>query len=153
MLRRLFKTLFLVVLLFAGGLSLLAAMTPDTYRVERSISISVAADRVYYTLMAHRKWNAWFPWKEAEVETRILDTIPNAKVRFEARFLERDSKSEGEFVITPETGGSRVSWVMTGERRFHEKALWILLRMEKEIGNDFETGLTALKTELERKSP
>lgn len=146
--KRLWKTVFFLLVLFVGGIFLLAAITSDAFRIERSISIVVDPQRAYSFLADARNWETR---RIANSEIRILDTIPGAKVRYEIRLLEWDSRYDGEFVITPETDRkSRVSWAVSGQRHFFEKAIWILFRMENSIGEDLDTGLSDFKQELER---
>ena len=53
------------------------------------------------------------------------------------------------FDLTPEAGGTRVTWSMEGANPFMAKLMGLVFNLDKMIGGDFETGLASLKAQAE----
>jgi hypothetical protein len=57
--------------------------------------------------------------------------------------------SQTEFVFRPESGGTQVSWVMSGTNDFRGKAFSLFADMDAMIGKVLDKALAALRTEAE----
>lgn len=56
-----------------------------------------------------------------------------------------------EITVTPaSSGGSDLSWTMTGEQTFVSKLFFTVFRMEKQLAKDFDKGLAQLSRVAER---
>jgi hypothetical protein len=49
------------------------------------------------------------------------------------------------FELSPEGGGTRVTWTMTGDLDFVGKLFAVFMNMDRVIGTDFEKGLARLR--------
>ncbi|AEJ00148.1 Polyketide cyclase/dehydrase [Nitrosomonas sp. Is79A3] len=54
-------TLIVIILTYA-------AMQPDTFRIERSISISASPDKIFPHINDFHQWEAWSPWEKIDPE-------------------------------------------------------------------------------------
>ena len=81
----------------------------------------------------------------------IIEAVPSSKVAIKLEFLRPwESTNETSFLVVPEGTGSRLTWQMKGTHGFLGRAMSIFLNMEKMLGPDFEKGLAALKSDVER---
>lgn len=158
---------------------IIAARRPDEFSVRRTADIRAPADTVFGLINDFRQWPKWSPWEKldpnlnrtlsgAEVgrgsvyewqgnkqvgagRMEILDSVPNARVDIKLSFL-KPFRAENRtiFTITPVDGASRVLWEMTGTNNFMFKLMGLMMNMDKMVGNDFERGLAAMKSEAER---
>ena len=53
------------------------------------------------------------------------------------------------FTLTPEAGGTRVSWAMEGNTTYLMKLISTVLNMDKMMAREFDAGLAALKQQVE----
>ena len=151
----------------------------DTYVVERSLRIDAAPQVLFDMTSNFRNWEEWSPWEELDpnMEKRFHGddgsvgsgyswkgnrkagqgrmTIselqsPNRvaiDLRFEKPFK---SQSVNTFELTPEDGGTNVTWTMTGSHNWMSKIMGVFMPMDKLVGKDFEKGLAKLKAVAEK---
>lgn len=154
-------------------------MADDTYTVERSTIADAPAERLYALLVDFHRWPTWSPWEEIDPAMRrtysgadsgkgavyawsgnrkagagqmtITDaTVPHRidiDLQFEKPFKARNNT---RFVLSPENGGTRVTWTMHGDKTFVTKVMGLFTSMDKLVGKDFEKGLARLKAVAER---
>jgi len=152
------------------------AMRPSAYRVERSTRIAAPPDVVFGLVNDFHAWDRWFPkldpemkvtfggppsglgatcaWtrnaKVGEGNMRITESRPAQKVGIRLEFLRpMQGVSQTEFVFRPESGGTQVSWVMSGTNDFRGKAFSLFADMDAMIGKVLDKALAALRTEAE----
>ncbi|MDQ6739933.1 MAG: SRPBCC family protein, partial [Actinomycetota bacterium] len=49
-----------------------------------------------------------------------------------------------KFTFTPEAGGTRVTWTMTGDNKGVGRVFALFMSMDKMVGGDFDKGLASL---------
>ncbi len=154
------------------------ATRPSTYRVERSTRIAAPPDVVFGLVNDFHAWDRWSPWakldptmkttyggppsgvgatyawtgnaKVGEGNMRITESRPAQEVGIRLEFIKpMPGVSQTEFSFRPESGGTQVSWVMSGTNNFLGKAFTLFADMDAMIGKDFEKGLAAMRTEAE----
>lgn len=157
-----------------------AAFSESHYRVQATRAISAPPPQVYAEVADLKNWEHWSPWKAKDPtvvnkydgppsgpgstmswtseksgsgKATITDTFPNVHVRYQLVFIDFDSKSDGEILLTDQGGATQVTWVMEGERSFVERLFWLVLRAEKAILNDFNYGLELLEKTVKTKQP
>ncbi|EKS32711.1 SRPBCC family protein [Afipia clevelandensis] len=58
----------------------LAAMRPDTFRVQRSIDINAPADKIFPLINDYRNWGSWSPYEHVDPDMqRTFSGAPNGK--------------------------------------------------------------------------
>ena len=172
--KRVLMFLLVAMVLFLGY----AATRPDTFHVERSITIAAPADAIYPKVAEFHQWPAWSPWEHLDpnMKTEFLGTDgavgasygwtgndkvgqgrmtlteiqPPQKVGIKLEFLKPyQATSAGTFAFTPEGAGTKVTWSMDGTNNYMAKVMCIFMNMDKTIGADFEKGLATLKSQSE----
>jgi uncharacterized protein YndB with AHSA1/START domain len=154
-------------------------MTDDTYTVERSTVVDAPAERIYEQLVDFHRWPAWSPWEDIDPSMQrtysgsasgtgaVYAWSGNRKAgqgRMEISGVSEPhrvdidlvfekpwkARNETRFVLTPDSGGTRVTWIMTGKKTFVTKAMGLFTSMDKLVGGDFDKGLARLKAVAER---
>jgi uncharacterized protein YndB with AHSA1/START domain len=172
------KTLIGIVAVI-GGLLVLAAMQPDSFRVQREVTVQAPPDKVFAFVNDFRQWPAWSPWEKLDpAMTRTLggapagkgatygwkgnkdvgqgrmeitDAAPPGKLTIKLDFLEPfEAHNTTDFSFEPKDGGTRVVWAMYGPSNFVSKLMGVFVSMDKMIGKDFEAGLANLKVAAEK---
>lgn len=172
------KTLLLIAIFVAGVLGF-ATTKPDTFKVQREVSIKAPPQKVAALLTDFREWKSWSPWetldpgmqrtysgpdsgKGARYAWQGNDKVGAGRMEItEAAQPERtvikldflkpfESHNTTTFTMTPEGDGTRVNWTMTGPSPYVSKVMTVFVSMDKMIGKDFEKGLTNLKAAAEQ---
>lgn len=168
------KKILLVIVVLVAVFLIVAALQPNTYRVERSISIAASASAVFAKVNDLHEWEAWSPWEKLDPNMKssfsgpasgvgaahrwsgddkvgegtmtIVESRPNELVRLRLDFEKpfKDSAT-GELTFRTEGGQTKVTWAMYGKKKFIFKAVCLFMSMDKMIGGDFERGLAQLK--------
>ena len=173
------KTIGLVVVLILVVILVLALTKPNTFRVERSVTINASPEKVATLVNDFHQWDRWSPWakldpgmktvysgsqmgpgavyewegnsKVGKGRMEIVSTDP-AKTTVKLDFLKPfESHNMTNFVLEPEGAAStRVSWIMTGPMNFMTKVMAVFTDMNKMIGPDFDRGLANMKAAAEQ---
>jgi carbon monoxide dehydrogenase subunit G len=169
------KKISLAVLAVVAALAAFVATRPATYQVERSASVAAPPAMVLAQLADPQRWSAWWPRDRLDpaVERRyggppsgpgasyywsgnaaagrgrltVLASSPD-KVELEFELDEpRHATSDFEFRLAPEGAGTRVTWLVTVDRGFLDKAIDLLGRRQKVTAAEVEQGLAQLEAE------
>lgn len=161
----------LVLLLVAFGAYV--ASQPAVGTVERSAVLPAPPEAVFGNINDLHKWEAWSPWAKADPDAKlsysgpasgvgasmawvgntdvgegrmtIVESKPNETAKLRLDFVKPfTSTSTATFTLHPEGAGTRATWSMTGERPFLVRAVCILLRGDKMVGDMFDKGLEQL---------
>ncbi len=156
-----------------------AATRPDTFHVQRSISIEAPAAKVFPHVNDFHKWTAWSPWEKLDPNLKrtysgaesgkgavyawagnsdvgkgrmeILEAAAPAKIDIKLNFTEPfEEETSTVFTFAPEGKATTVTWTMDGRNQFIGKLMSVFMDMDKMVGKDFETGLANLKTLAEQ---
>ncbi len=144
----------------------------STFEIRRSTTVPAAPARVQALVDDLRAWRAWSPWEDLDPGLRREYSGPAAgegaayawdgnrragrgsmritgsrpgRSELELAF-EKPFRARNELVFTFEATpeGTRVTWVMTGERSGVSGVVGRVLPMDRLIGRDFERGLARL---------
>lgn len=155
-----------------------AATKPDTFRLERSMSINAAPETIFAHINDFRAWGNWSPWEKLDPALQrthsgaaigtgavyewkgnsevgagrmeIMESFPSSKINIKLNFIEPfTAQNITEFTLAPEGNATKVTWAMQGPNPFLSKLMSIFFNMDKVVGKDFETGLANLKTVAE----
>jgi len=165
----------LVLVLVLGAAGAYVATRPDTYHVERSVTVAAPPATVFGVVDDLATWKDWSPWDKRDPAMKktltatttgvgasyswegnkevgkgkmtIVDSRPNERVAHKLEFVEPfQSVAEVSFALKPDGGdGTKVTWAMDGKHNFISKAMNVVKPMDKMIGPDFEEGLSGLK--------
>jgi uncharacterized protein YndB with AHSA1/START domain len=176
----LWKKLLLLFALMVVAFLVVVAMQPNEFRVSRAAAMAAPPSAPFDQVNDFHKWKDWSPWEKldpnmkrtiegppagkgasyawsgnddaGEGKMTILESVPNEKIAIKLEFI-RPFPSEAviEFAFKPESGGTAVTWTMSGKNNFLSKAMCLFMNMDAMIGPDFEKGLASIKEVVEKK--
>ena len=167
------------VVVVVAVIVVLAAMKPDSFRVERSTTIAATPENIFPLISDFRRWPEWSPWEKKD--PRMKKTLSGEPTGKGAVYAWRGDKNVGigrmeivgeappsrlaialdfekpfeahnvvDFTLTPGAGATRVTWAMHGPANFVSKLMQVFMSFDRMIGKDFESGLASLKALAER---
>ena len=178
MVKKILKWSGLALSLFAIGVFTIAATKPDSFQVQRTITINAPQQAVFELVNDYRNWNAWSPWEKKDPgmkrtysgpqsgpgavyawdgngevgkgSMRITESTP-ARVALNLDF-EKPFEGHNKVVFAMESKGltTDVTWSMEGPSPFITKVIQVFCNMDAMIGAEFEKGLTAMKVAAEK---
>jgi Polyketide cyclase / dehydrase and lipid transport len=174
------KYIGLFVVAAIAVILILAAMKPETFIVERSVTINATPEKITSLINDFHNWNVWSPWakmdpamkttysgapsgvgsiyewegnsKVGKGRMEVLST-QSAKTSIKLDFLKPfEGHNTADFVLQPEgPATTRVTWVMYGPLNFFPgKLMSVFTSMDNMIGDDFQRGLASLKAAAEK---
>lgn len=160
-----------------AGVATAAAVRPNSFRVQRSLSIKAAPEAIFDQIQDFRKWRNWSPWENIDPDLMrtysgadagkgaayvwegkkagigrmdISEAVPSSKVVIRLEFLKPiKALNTTEFTLQKQGDHTVVTWAMFGPSPFMSKLFGLVFNMDKICGNDFEKGLAALKSVVE----
>lgn len=172
------KTLLLIAIFVAGVLGF-ATTKPDTFSVQREVSIKAPPDKVAPLIVDFQKWQLWSPWEKLDPDMQrtyagpasgkgakyawqgddkvgagrmeIIEAATPERTVVKLDFLKPfESHNTTTFTLTPEGDSTKVSWTMTGPSPYVSKVMNVFVSMDTMIGKDFDKGLANLKAAVEQ---
>lgn len=173
------KTILIIVVVAVAGLLGYAATKPDTFRIERSISLKAPPEKVFAQINDFKAWSAWSPWEKKDPAMKrtqsgnasgkgaiyqwdgnsdvgagrmeITDTAPPSRITIKLDFLQPfEAHHTAEFTLQAKGDTTSVTWAMFGPQRFIAKVMGIFVSIDSMVGKDFEVGLANLKAIAEK---
>ena len=173
------KIIAIVIVLFIAGLLGYAATKPDTFRIERSVSIKAPPEKIFPHIGDFKAWDAWSPWAKKDPAMKstlsgaangkgaiyqwdgnsdvgagrmeITDATPASRITIKLDFLKPfAANNTAEFTLQQQGESTRVTWAMFGPQLFVAKLMGIFLNIDSMVGKDFEAGLASLKAIAEK---
>lgn len=174
-----FKIMALVVVVLFVAVLVYAATKPDTFRVQRSISIKAPPEKIFAILNDFHLSESWSPYEKKDPAMKrnfsgalngkgavydfhgnkevgkgrltITDTSPPSKVTIALDMVEPfEAHNIIEYTLQANSEATDVTWAMNGQCPYIAKVMSIFFDMDRMIGKDFEAGLASLKTLTER---
>ena len=167
------KTILIVLAVALIALLVYATTRPDSFRVERSITVKAAPEKIFANLADFKLWGAWSPWEKLDPAMQrthsgaasgkgakyawsgdkagagsmeLLEATPASKVRIKLDFTKPfEAHNLVDFTLKPQGDTTLVTWAMYGPSNFMTKLIHIFFSMDKIVGKDFEAGLADLK--------
>ena len=156
----------------------MAALKPNTFRIERSIAIDAPADRVFALINNLEAMNDWSPFTKTDPTIKIDYSGPDSgkgaayvwdstgragKGRMEVIGATPSSSVDMRLVmqkpfacdnlvrfsLQPAGGATTVTWAMSGPWPYLHRIMGTVFNTDKMVGGTFEKGLTALKAKVE----
>lgn len=177
-----------IILIIAGiivlailAILVIAALKPNSFRVERSIDINAPAEKIFPVLNDLRQQRHWSPWDQKDpamkrtysgAETgvgskyawdgnknigtgsqEITATNPNSKIDINIDFSRPfEVHNKIEFVLHPAGNATNVSWAIHGPMPFMFRAMSMFCSMDSMMNKEFDKGLSQLKALIENKT-
>ena len=172
-------TVVVVLVVLVAALLGYAALKPDAFRVQRSVSIKAPPEAVFPLINDFHRWTTWSPYEKRDPEMKriysgaadgqgtvyewqgngnvgagrmeILDTSAPAKITIKLDFIKPfEGHNTAEFTMDAQGDSTNVTWAMDGPQSYTMKVMSVFLNMDTMIGKDFEDGLANLKALVEK---
>ncbi|MDO8981169.1 MAG: SRPBCC family protein [Afipia sp.] len=158
---------------------IVAAMRPDTFRVQRSIDINAPAEKIFPLINDYRHWGSWSPYEKVDPAMQrtfsgapsgkgsvyewngnknvghgrmeIMDTTPSSKVVIKLDFFSPfEAHNTAEFTMQPKGNATNVTWAMQGPVPYMMKIMHMFMNMDRMCGDQFQQGLSSMKAVAEK---
>ena len=168
-----------ILLVAVAVVLVLAAMKPDTFRVERTATIKAPPEKIFPFINDFRAWPSWSPYEKKDPAMRrtlsgaaagkgavyewegdrnvgsgrieIADAMPPSKVTIKLDMIKPfPTHNIVNFILEPKGQSTNVTWAMQGPVPFMAKIVHVIFNMDRMVGGDFEAGLANLKAIAER---
>jgi uncharacterized protein YndB with AHSA1/START domain len=165
----------LALLVIAGGLLLFAATKPDTFQVQRTVTIKAPPEKIFALIGDVHRWGIWSAYEKLDPAMRrtlsgaaegkgsiyewdsdsragrgrmeITDASPPSQVTIKLDFVKPfESHNTVNFTLRPQGECTNVTWAMQGPNPYIAKVMSIFVSMDSLVGKYFEIGLANLKT-------
>ena len=175
MLKKIAIGIVVLVLIVLG----LAAMQPDSYRVQRTVAIKAPPEKILPLISDFHNWTAWSPWEKLDPAMKrsfsgaprdlgavyawegdskvgagrmeITSVTQPNNVGIKLDFLRPfESHCVTDFTLAGSGDMTTVTWTMSGPSDFMTKLMGLAVSMDKMIGKDFEAGLASMKAAAEK---
>lgn len=155
-----------------------AYFKPNSFRIERSLTVNAAPETIHAHLADFHKWMAWSPWEGMDADMQrsysgaasgigaayawvgkkagsgdmlITKSDPKSGIALDLNFTKpMQANNKTEITLTPDGNGTRINWAMFGAQPFMHRLFGIVFNMDKMVGKDFEKGLASLKALSEK---
>jgi uncharacterized protein YndB with AHSA1/START domain len=149
------EILIVIVILAAvavAGILIYAATRPNTFRVERAVSVNAPPERVFAILADFRNWPTWSPWEKMDPamtrthsgaatgpgavyawsgnkkvgagQMEIIEASPPTRLALKLDFIRPfEAHNRVDFTLIPEGAGTRVVWSMHGPSPYIAKVM------------------------------
>jgi len=173
------KLIALIVVALIAAVLIFASTKPDTFRVERSISIKAPPEKIFAILNDQQQWKGWSTWEKMDPAMKktfggptsgtgssyewqgnnkvghgrmeIVESIPPSRLVIKLDFFKpMEAHNMAEFVLQPKGELTTVNWSMHGPSPFISKVFQVFVSMDKMVGKDFEDSLSGLKVIAEK---
>jgi uncharacterized protein YndB with AHSA1/START domain len=171
-----FRRIVLASLGVIGLLLAIGMLLPSGFRIQRSVEMAAAPDRVYPLIADPREWKRWSVWNrrdpamameysgaprgsgarwawksasEGNGEMEFTKVVANERVDYALTFPDMGMRSSGQLRLEASGAGTRVTWTNEGDMGSNPVNRYFGLFMDRLVGPDFEGGLKNLKVLVE----
>jgi Polyketide cyclase / dehydrase and lipid transport len=176
------RIVIIVGIAIAAGLAfviILAATKPDTFRVQRSVSIDAAPEKIFPFIDDFRNWPGWAPQDKEDPSMKrsysgaafgrgavsdwdsrgsagkgrmsIIESTPPTKVVVQVDFVKPFvAHNVNEFILEPGSA-TKITWTTQGSNLYVMKVMSVFVNMDRVMGKHFESGLSDLKKAAENR--
>lgn len=159
---------------------IVAAMRPNTFRIERSIDIEAPADKIFPLINDYKNWRSWSPYEKVDPAMQrtfsgapngkgsvyewtgnknighgrmeILEAAPPSKIVIKLDFFSPfEAHNIAEFIMRSQGNATHVTWAMHGPSPYMAKVMQMFFSMDRMVGGQFQQGLTSMKAVAEGK--
>ena len=172
---------FLIFIVLLALVLTYAARKPNSFRIERSLTIHVEPEKLFPLINDLQRWAAWSPWEKIDPEMQrsysgpshgknavyqwqgsgpagtgrmeILASLPYHKIIIQLDFYKpKAALNYAEFTFDLLGTSTTLSWAMFGPAPYPYKLMSLFVNMDRIIGHEFEKGLHNLKQLIETAS-
>jgi uncharacterized protein YndB with AHSA1/START domain len=174
------KTVGIILAVLLAALLLMASRQPDSFLVERAVTVAAPPEAIFPTIADLHQWSRWSPYEKLDPQMKkvfngtpgaagasmywsgnakagegtmtVRELMPPSKLTIQLDLLKPiEGHNVIEFNLEPTDGGTRVMWSMRGANSYLSKVVGLFMNLDTMIGKDFEDGLASLKLDVEKK--
>ncbi|MDQ8163120.1 MAG: SRPBCC family protein [Gemmatimonadota bacterium] len=174
------KTVGIILAVLLAALLLMASRQPDSFLVERAVTVAAPPEAIFPTIADLHQWSRWSPYEKLDPQMKkvfngtpgaagasyywsgnsqagegtitVRELMPPSKITMQLDMLKPiEGHNVIEFNLEPTDGGTRVMWSMRGANSYLSKVVGLFMNLDTMIGKDFEDGLASLKLDVEKK--
>ncbi len=156
-----------------------AATLPDTFQVQRSISIKAPPEKIFPLVNNLKAMNEWNPFAKQDPTIRltysgpasgkgaanawtsdgqagqgrleITESVAPSQITMRLDMAKpMESQNTIGFALQPQAQGTNVTWSMTGKCPYISKVIQVFVSIDRMIGGTFDQGLADLKAMAEK---
>ena len=169
-----------IILAIAIAVVLVLALTkPNTFAVQRAISIKAPAEKIFTLINDFHQWGTWSPYENKDPAMKrtysgansgkgavyawdgnknvgsgrmeILDASVPSKIVIKLDFFKPfEGHNTAEFTMLPQGDATNLVWLMHGPAPFMSKLMQVFMNVDNMVGKDFEVGLANLRKLTEK---
>lgn len=173
------KLVLASIALLVAAVLVYAATRPDSFRVQRTITINAPAERIFPHINDFHAWEAWSPWEGIDPQLKrsysgatsgkgavyawqgnrdigqgrmeILESNAPQTLKIDIQFIVPfEARNTIEFTLQPQGEQTVVTQAMYGPSPYIAKLMGLFFSMDKMVGEKYEQGLASLKTLAEK---
>lgn len=173
-----YKKVALLLVIIVAAVMLFATTKPDTFTVQRAVTIAAPPEKIMPFISDFQRWEAWAPREQRDPALRrsftgaprgqgaVYDWSGNDKVGAGRMTITAATPSTltirldvlqpyvshntTTFTLEPQGASTRVTWAMSGPSSYASKVMSVFASMDTVAGKDFEAGLARLKNLAEQ---
>jgi hypothetical protein len=171
--------ILLVAAVLVAAILVFAFTKPDSFRVQRSLSINAPPEKIFALINDFHSWSLWAPQDREDPSMQrtysgsergtaavsdwtstgsagqgrmsIVESVPPTKVLVKVDFTKPFSAhNTNEFTLEQDGALTKVTWTSQGTNLYIMKLVSIFVSMDKLMGKHFATGLHNVKTLAEK---
>ena len=169
----------IVVVVAVAIILILAATKPDSFSIQRVITVQAPPQRIFPLINDFHQWGSWSPYENKDPAMKrsysgaasgtgavyawegnknvgsgrmeILDASAPSRIVIKLDFFTPfEGHNTAEFTMLPQGDATNITWLMHGPLPFMGKIMHVFINMDNMIGKDFEAGLANLKRLTEK---
>lgn len=169
-----FKIIALIIVALIAVVLILAAMKPDVFRVQRTVFIKAAPEKIFPHLNDFHSFTKWSPYENKDPNMKrtfsgspagvgavykfegdrnagagklaIIESTFPQKVAMTLEFFKPfKANNVVEFTLVQKGDVAEAVWSMHGPVTYTAKIMHVFFNMDSMVGKDFEVGLKNLK--------
>ncbi len=173
------KIIVIIIVAAIAAVLIFAAMQPDSFRVQRSVTIKAPPEKIFAAINDFHRWEAWSPWEKVDPAVKrsyssadngkgavyawegnseigqgrmeIIESIPSSKLLVKIEFIKPFAATNTvEFNLAQNGENTTVTQAMYGPSPFISKLMGLFFSMDKMVGGKYEEGLASLKAIAEK---
>ena len=168
-----------IIVVVVAGILIYAATKPDSFRVQRTVTIKAPPEKIFPHIADLKAWTLWSPYEKKDPAMKrsfgavtagkgatyawegdknvgqggmeILEASPPRKVIIKLDFLKPfEAHNTAEFALEPKGDSTSVTWAIYGPSPYMSKLMSTFINLDTMIGKDFDQGLASLKAAVEK---
>lgn len=174
------KNILIATLALAGLFIIVGLFLPNTWEVNKSLTMAASKERIYSHVADLHKWPEWSPWNDAKDTSlkysyegpqegvgaqqnwtsdkmgtgylKLTEANPDTGIKYDL-FIDMgrfQSSLLGQIAFENVDGQTKVTWTDKGENGNNIIRKWMALSISSMLGKDMLKGLHALKEIVEK---